>query len=499
MSLRALARGSILYTFGTFLPRFGAFLLLPIYTMTLGPADFGVVSLMLSVSSLLAIAYRLGLDGALLRMHFDLSDRNRPRLYVSLAAVTAATAVVGSVVLGAAVAPFFGALFTGIGFVPFGLLTLAITATTSLQYVPTVLYRATERPAMFLAYSAGVMTVGITATVIFLVPMHLGAAGALLGQLAGGLFGVLVTAWILGHMHHAAIDRPMIREALAFGLPLVPHGISGWILNVSDRWLLGLLLATTAVVAQASIGVYSLGYQLGQVVSLIALSFNAAWGPFFYAHGESEAGPGILREMTTVVGGLLGLLAMALAIGAPELTHLLAPASWGAARIEAADVLRVVAAGSFVYSLYFMVVSAVFLTRRTTYLPLLTITAGATNVILNLILIPRVGVMGAAWSTLVGYLILAVGTALYARRGYPLRVDLARLLVLAGMGAALVVLARVALPATPTLGAFGLHALAVLAFAGVTALVLRAPVRRLRVLVRRASAGPSGAAPAVLG
>ena len=123
--------------------------------------------------------------------------------------------------------------------------------------------------------------------------------------------------------------------------------------------------------------------------------------------------------------------------------------------------LRVVAGGSFVYSLYFMVVSAVFLTRRTTLLPLLTITAGATNVILNLVLIPRVGVMGAAWSTLVGYLVLAVGTALYARRGYPLRVDLARIVVLAAVGAALVVAARVALPVTPSLGAFGLHALAI--------------------------------------
>ncbi len=499
MSLRALARGSILYTFGTFLPRLGAFLLLPIYTMTLDPADFGVVSLMLSVSSLLAIAYRLGLDGALLRLHFDLNDRNRPRLYVSLAAVTAATAVVSSIVLGLVVAPFFGALFTGIGFVPFGLLTLAITATTSLQYVPTVLYRATERPGMFLAYSSGVMLVGIVATVVFLVPMHLGAAGALLGQLAGGAFGVVVTAWVIGRLRPIGIDRAMIRAGLAFGLPLVPHGISGWILNVSDRWLLGLLLAMSALQAQAAIGVYSLGYQLGQVVSLIALSFNAAWGPFFYAHGESESGPGILREMTTVVAGLLGLLAVALALGAPELTHLVAPARWGAARTEAADVLRVVAGGSFVYSLYFMVVSAVFLTRRTTLLPLLTITAGATNVILNLVLIPRVGVMGAAWSTLVGYLVLAVGTALYARRGYPLRVDLARIAALAAVGAALVVAARVALPVTPSLGAFGLHVVAILAFAGLTGLVLRRPVQRLRVLVRRASAAAPGSAHAVLG
>jgi len=499
MSLRALARGSILYTIGTFLPRLGAFLLLPIYTLTLSPADFGVVSLMISVSSLLAIAYRLGLDGALLRLHFDLSDRDRPRLYVSLAAVTALTAVVSSVVLGALVAPFFGALFTGIGFLPYGLLTLAITATTSLQYVPSVLYRATERPGRFLVYSSGVMLAGIVATLIFLIPLHLGAAGALLGQLTGGLFGVGVAMVVIGRMRPLAVDRRLVREGLAFGLPLVPHGISGWILNVSDRWLLGLLLAMTALQAQSAIGVYSLGYQLGQAVSLIALSFNAAWSPFFYARGDSEAGPAILREMTSVVAGLLGLLAVALALGAPDLTHLLAPASWGQGRVEAADVLRVVAAGSFVYSLYFMVVSAVFLTRRTALLPLLTISAGAANVVLNIVLIPRIGIMGAAWATLTGYSVLAVGTALYARRGYPLRIDLPRLAVLAVAGTALVVAARVGLPLAPSPGAAALHAGGVLVFAALTAVVLRGPVRRLRVLVRQPPTGVAGSATPVLG
>ncbi len=483
MSLRALARGSLLYTFGTFLPRLGALLLLPIYTLTLGPADFGVVSLMLSVSSLLAIVYRLGLDGALLRLHFDLPERDRPRLYASFGAVTLGTAVVVSTLLGIAAAPFFGSLFTGLGFVPFGLLTLAITGTTALQYVPTVLYRATERPALFLAYSAGVMLVAIVATVIFLVPLGMGAPGALLGQLMGGLFGVVVSVTLVSRMRPLRIDRSLIRAGLAFGLPLVPHGLAGWVLNVSDRWLLGLLLTAGAVQAQAAIGIYSLGYQLGQVVSLIALSFNAAWGPFFYARGESEAGPRILREMTTVVAALLGLLAVLLAIGAPELTHLLAPASWGAGRDQAADVLRVVAGASFVYSLYFMVVSAVFLTRRTALLPILTASAGVANVLLNLVLIPRIGVMGAAWSTLVGYSVLAVGTAIYARQRFPLSLDLARLGVLAATGTLLVAAARLAFPGAPGLGVFGVHVVAVLAFAVVAALLLREPVARLRRLI----------------
>jgi O-antigen/teichoic acid export membrane protein len=483
VTLRSLARGSLLYTVGTFLPRLGALLLLPVYTLTMSPAQFGVVSLMISVSTLLSIAYRLGLDGALLRFHFDVPAEDRPRLYISLATVTLVVAVGASLVLGAASAPFFSRLFTGVSFLPFGVVTLGITATTALQYIPTVAFRAAERPGLFLAFSAGVMVVSIVASVILLIPLHLGPTGALLGQLAGGIFGVLVGAWLILRMRPARVDQGMVRQGLAFGVPLVPHAISGWVLNVSDRWLLGLLLGTGALATQAAIGVYSLGYQIGQVVSLVALSFNAAWGPFFYARGEQRAGPGILREMTTVVTGLLALLAVLLALAAPDVIHVVAPPRWGEARSQAVDVLQIVALASFLYSVYFMVVSAVFLTRRTAFLPLLTFSAGAANVVLNVLLIPRIGIIGAAWSSVAGYGILAIATYLYARRGYPLQLDLARISTLTLVGIALVIGGRWLSPNQPSLPSIALQLGEAVAYAALVAVVIRRPIAKLRRLL----------------
>ena len=92
MNLRALLRGSILYTIGNLLPRIGAFLLLPIYAAAMGPDEFGTLSLMLSVSGILGVLFRLGLDGALMRLHFDVGERERGALYLTL---SLATAVVG--------------------------------------------------------------------------------------------------------------------------------------------------------------------------------------------------------------------------------------------------------------------------------------------------------------------------------------------------------------------------------------------------------------------
>ena len=76
-------------------------------------------------------------------------------------------------------------------------------------------------------------------------------------------------------------------EAEDVGLPLLPHTLAGWLLNVSDRWLLGLLLGLSVTETLGAIGVYSLGYQLGYAVGLAAISFNAAWLPVLYRLAET--------------------------------------------------------------------------------------------------------------------------------------------------------------------------------------------------------------------
>jgi len=135
-----------------------------------------------------------------------------------------------------------------------------------------------------------------------------------------------------------------------------------------------------------------------------------------------------------------------------------------------------------------MVVSAVFLTRRTALLPLLTLSAGAANVALNVLLIPRLGIIGAAWSSLVGYAILAAATYLYARRGYPLQLDLARIAALTLVGILLVAGNRWLVPDQSSAAAIGVHLVGAVAYAAMVVVVLRAPIARLRVLLAESPA-----------
>ena len=484
MRLRTLLRGSLFYTVGNFLPRIGAFLLLPIYTAAMGPEEFGTFSLMLSLSVVLGLVYRLGLDGSLMRLHFDLKGRDRADLYLTLTITTAVVGAVLSLLLAVIAAPFFGTLFAGTPFWPFGPITLALTFLLAFQYVPSSWLRASELPGRFLVLTLASFAAGMMGTLLFVLVLDGGAVGALLGQIAAAIIVVLAAGLVLLRVRAKRFRPDLLRRSLAFGLPLLPHSLSAWVLNLSDRWLIGLLVAGGAAAAQTAIGVYSFGYLLGQVVGIVAFSFNAAWAPFFYQRGVRPEGPRLLREMTTLSIAGLATLAAGIGLLAPELTALLAGDAWGDALDEAARITPIVAVASVAYGVYFMVVSPIFLERRTRVLPGITIAAGALNVGLNLILIPTVGIVGAAWATLAGYIALAAITTWVAGQTYALELDIGRLaLICAGLVALLLIGTAATAPIAGTPAGGLAHVVIALAFAGGVALVARRSLTNLRLAI----------------
>ncbi len=464
-------------TLANLVPRAGTFLLLPIYTHYLSRGDFGIVSLASSVGLLLAITARLGLDAALLRMHHDHRGQARSDLYASVTGVTIVAAI-ALVVVGLLVLLLLpGEMRLA------GLLALGIGLANSVQYLPSVWLRATDRSGSYLLLALVAFAAMAAVTLVLVVAAGTGAVGSLAGQLAGALVVAIAAGALLWSMRPWRLRLRYAREALAFGLPLLPQTVSGWVLSVSDRWLLSLLLGLAATDALAAIGVYSLGYQLGYVVALGAVSVNAAWLPVLYRIGDGPAGGAFVRESTTLAVAAFTLGAGALAILAPDLVRLLAPAEWAAA----ADVTVVVAFASAAQGAGLMVASGLYLRRRTRIMPVLTFAAAAANLALNLVLVPRIGIMGAAWATLAAYLVLAALTVYAAHREGVLHLDPRRVAIVAAATVGAVVLARAALGEGPASlpGRLLIFLLAVLA----TSVVCLQPLRRLQRQLSPAAMG----------
>lgn len=475
VTLRSLAQASALFTFANIVPKVGALLLVPVYVRLLSTAEYGTLALAMTFVGLFTTVSRLGMDGSLMRLHFDAEGPSRGRLYSTLMFATLGVAgmlTIAGVLFGWA---FVRGPVLGIDFGSIGLVALLLAFATSVAFVPSVFYRATRAAGKYVVLNVGGFLLTSALVVVFVVFLRLGVVGALVGQLLGGIVLLAFAVYIAIRAGGISFDREQLRASLSFGLPLLPHQLSGLALRLVDRWLIGLLIALPAAQALGAVGVYSFGYQIGSVVTIVLTSVNQAWSPYFFAVGNDESGPEIHREMTTVI--VSGLLALGVGVAAlaPELVEVIARPGYEAA----ADVIPVVVLGAVLQGLYTMFVTVVFLSKRTRPLALLTVFSALTNVGLNVVLIPQYGILGAAWATVGAYAFLAVLTYLYAVRLYPMRVDLLPLAVAALLAVGAILVARTVQPAN-LLPAVAVHAAIALAYAGIIGIFLVRPIGRLR-------------------
>src|SRR5262249_14514467 len=154
--------------------------------------------------------------------------------------------------------------------------------------------------------------------------------------------------------------------------------------------------------------------QFGLVMAIVGMGANNAWTPFLFRHDaeRGEAARPELARLATVYVLALCWIGLAIALFVRPALRLLTPPAYHGA--ESVAVWLVV--GSLVAAVYTIPVNFLFLKSHTKWAPVLTVSAGAANIALNLWLVPRYGIRAAAWSTVATYALLLVLSWAVARR-----------------------------------------------------------------------------------
>lgn len=241
-------------------------------------------------------------------------------------------------------------------------------------------------------------------------------------------------------------------QSLAFGLPDVPVRMGAWALKLVDRLIL------QSYVPLSVVGLYSVGYTLGSALfEVIASSVNSAILPFVYrtARDEPESrAKRIFAALAAYDAALLAFLALAAILFAREVLVVLAAPDY----LAAETVVALVAWASVFQCLTHVPTRAVYLAKRTGSLPVVLLVPALLNIGLNLALVPRHGMMGAAWATLLAYPVMLALSAWAAQRAYPIPYDYGR--IAKPLAIALVLsLAKAAIPTEPIVVAVSLKAL----------------------------------------
>jgi len=225
-------------------------------------------------------------------------------------------------------------------------------------------------------------------------------------------------------------------------MPLVPSALALWAINFIDRefivWYKG----------PAEVGVYSVAIKVASIITFVMVAFRTAWPAFAYSIEDDREAK---RTYSFVLTYLLSFATWgALALGA------LAP--WWVAFLtnprfqRAQEAVGLLAFAFAIYAGYTVLAIGSGRARRTQFNWVVTGIGAAVNVGLNFWLIPKWGMVGAAISTLISYVVLFIGMTMYAQRVYRVPYQWRRVVTAVGVGAALTVAARAAhLPFAPSL------------------------------------------------
>jgi len=233
-----------------------------------------------------------------------------------------------------------------------------------------------------------------------------GIIGAIIGVLAARCLIFLIMTLIIIRMIGFKIPEfRNIWDYLAFGLPTVPGNLSSWVVTSSDRYVIGILLGT------AYVGYYSPGYTLGNVIQILAGPLILILPPVlskYYDENNIEAVKTVLRYSFKYF--LLFAIPSAFGISLlskPMLVILSTPdiASKGYM------VTPFVAFSSVFFGATVVISQIIILEKRTVITGIIYMVAAIFNFVLNMILVPHMGITGAAFTTLIAYLLLfALGT-----------------------------------------------------------------------------------------
>ena len=442
-ALGALSGHTLIYLLGSLGSKAASILLLPILTRedNLSVEDYGVLEVINPTILLGVQLLGFQLDAAMMRHYFESDDPRHRKRVVS----TAFLGVLGLTLI-ACTPLWIGSAWLADHWLdrsdlPHVMRAAAIfLAGMVLTEVALAALRAERRSLTVSVWQLVRLVIEVSLKIVFVVGLSMGVMGLMTGQaIAAGSFLVGFGAWVLVRFG-AAFDVGLFRSMVAFSAPMVVAGVCQFALHNADRFMLNELST------KYELGLYGVAYQFGFAVTSVVLgAFLLIWYPLIFSIKTTREQRDLIRAASLHVPAIILFLSLPIALFAPEIVEILTSQrefdpAW--------RYIPVILVSYLFWGLFQITQTPFYIHKQTRRLPPIVGTAAAINIGLNLILIPRLGAMGAAYSTFLALAALAALTHVAASKLEPVEPPEGRAvtLVLISVAAAL---ALFAMPADP--------------------------------------------------
>ena len=402
MKIKSLSNSVAWYGMGNLFIRSVSFILLPLYSNLISTAEFGNYALLMSVYTIASVIYQLGMHGSLNKFYIEAKTEERKKLIFS--------SIINSILLFGIVVTIFLSLFSDwlsvLIFETSEFSSLLVLIFVSLLFETLTFYilfllKTKELSKKVVAYSGIGAIINLCLNILFVYYLRLSVAGIILAQLISAAILLLVMLNVIKDEYVLKLDQKIFKNVIKFSLPLVAAGILSSAVDVADRFILNYYLGKDEV------GIYSFAYRIAMVMNVFVISFRTAWSPYslnlFYSRDYKSSFGKTLTKMVA----LSGVILLVVSLFGDYLFDIkfLQVSMFNQAYKAGMVILPLVIIGyifsgiSSFYSVY------PYISNKSYHFLYADLLSFLINVALNFILIPWLGIIGAAFATAIGFLV----------------------------------------------------------------------------------------------
>ena len=401
-------KNTSLYTIGNILPKLTAFILLPIYTSYLSPAEYGIVSSMQSLAPILMILFSLGFDAAIFRLYWDYKTKEEKKIFLGTIIISRLIFSFLFLVVILLLHNVVQGIYKSITFNPFYLYVILASFFSVFFEIPKKYLMLKGKAGYFVTLSFAEFLITSAFILWFIIYKDEGASGYLKGGLVSSLIFLPVYFILSIKIIRIKISLVILKNVLVYSLPIVPTLLTGWVIDLSDRIFIARYFSLTEV------GIYSLAYKIAGTVLIISTAYQMSYKPLFFKLANSidtKKSSKIINDYNSLYIIVLSFAIFLVAFFSKELILLIFNKNYSNAYILIPFIII-----SYLFNgMGSLVGRYIEQSRQTKSLMYIAIITTIINVTFNFLLIPSYGAFGAAYSTIITFIFLFVAQYLYAK------------------------------------------------------------------------------------
>ncbi|OGU68975.1 MAG: hypothetical protein A2499_15055 [Stygiobacter sp. RIFOXYC12_FULL_38_8] len=425
--LKTTIQQSFIYSLSNVAAKAVGVILLPIYLHNLSVASFGVWDLFDTTIQILAEIVILGQASAI--VFLNNSEEYKVQKASTLYTLTISILLFASllVIITEAITNFYPVLFSGSlvqsDYIRISAYIILLRVMNSLFFAK---IRAEEEAKYYTVVSVIRVLLITGFTIYFVGYMQRGIIGGLYSfALAEILVIVILLVKVIPQMQ-TKFSKEILSVAFKFGFPLVFSSLGFMLLNLSDRYIIKLLLGAKYV------GIYGLGYRVAGVLNMfLILPFSLSLMPIAYKYFGQPDDKRFYSKLMTYSSFMFVWGFIFLSLFSPEIVRVFA----GKGNYDSTFLVIPVILLSYVFSgMRLTAQIGMLLTKNTKYIAWITISAAALNIILNFIFIPVYGIIAAAANTLISFILFYYVSQLISNRHFKIPYENAKLALMIIVG-----------------------------------------------------------------